>query len=222
MKKLSGILIFIALNSALAAPDIKAGEEKANTICMACHGINGVSQNSIWPNLAGQGKKYIIKQLKDYRSGVRKSYTMQPQAMILTEEEIENVAFFYSSQKAPEGVAKGVGAEPEKVLALGEALYRGGNLEREIPACAACHNPNGAGIDPAMFPALSGQHSDYTRTQLNNFKSSAEVLDQASDAKELDDDHQRANDPNEMMRDVAKKLTPKEIEALSLYIQGLH
>lgn len=221
MKKVLSVMIFLLANCALSA-DIKAGEEKANSICMACHGINGVSQNSIWPNLAGQGRKYIIKQLKDYRSGARKSYTMQPQAMILTEEEIENVALFYSSQKTPEGVAKGVGEEPEKLLALAENLYKGGDLSREIPACSACHNPNGAGIEPAMFPSLSAQHSDYTRTQLLNFKNSAEVLNQASDAQPLDDDHQRANDPNEMMRDVVKKLTPKEIEALSLYLQGLH
>lgn len=206
---------------AWAAPDIEAGKQKAETLCMACHGVGGVSVNPIWPSLAGQGEKYLIKQLKDFKSGERSNVVMSAQAMMLSDEEIENVSAYYASLELPKMQTQGRGDDPEGMLKLGEALYRGGDLERGIPACSACHGPSGAGIPLAAFPALSGQHAEYSRLQLQIFHNAANVENTASD-KPFANDEVRANDPNEMMRDIAGRLTPRQIEAVSLYIQGLN
>lgn len=206
---------------AYAAPDIKAGEEKANTVCMACHGQNGHSVNPEWPNLAGQGEKYIKKQLNDFKNGNRKSPIMAPQAQILSDQDIENIAAFYASQQASPASTQGVGDNPEEVLKIGEQLYRGGDIANGIPACMACHGPSGAGIEPAAFPHLSAQHAPYVRAQLLYFQNAANAEQAATDAP-IPADQQRANDPNAMMQDTAKKLTPLQIEAVSLYVQGLH
>lgn len=174
-----------------------------------------------WPNLAGQGEKYIIKELNDFKNGLRKNPVMAPQAMMLSDEDIANVAAFYASQKPAPASTQGVGEDPIAVLELGKALYRGGDMENHIPACAACHGPSGMGIEPAAFPLLSGQHAPYTRLQLQHFQNAALADVQATDGQ-IPEDQQRANDPNSMMRDVAAKLTPQQIEAVSLYIQGLN
>ena len=110
---------------------------------------------------------------------------------------------------------------PEELLALGEALYRGGDISQNIPACLACHGPAGDGIEPAAFPRVSGQHAKYTRTQLDAFKTAA-LIDQQASETDPATLVVRGNDPNGMMRDVAEKLTPKQIEAVARYMQGLH
>lgn len=206
---------------AFAAPNIEAGKEKGESLCMACHGVGGVSVNPIWPSLAGQGEKYILKQLKDFKSGVRSNAVMGAQAAMLSDQEMEDVAAYYASLPLPPAATQGRGENPEEMLAEGQALYRGGDLARGIPACSACHGPTGAGIPPAAFPALSGQQAEYNRLQLIHFQNAANVDVQASDSQ-LTADEMRSNDANEMMRDVARKLTPRQIEAVTLYIQGLN
>ena len=189
------------------AADLKAGEEKA-MVCVACHGPGGVSANPDWPSLAGQGQKYIEKQLKDFKSGERPNMVMQPQAGMLSDEDIVNVAAYFAAQTPPQATTEGAGDNPEELLALGEALYRGGDMSKNVPACMACHGPTGAGIEPAAFPRLSGQHAKYTRTQLDAFRTSA-LIDQQASETDRASLVVRANDPNGMMRDVAEKLTPK-------------
>ena len=202
------------------AADLKAGEEKA-MVCVACHGPGGVSANPDWPSLAGQGQKYIEKQLKDFKSGERPNMVMQPQAGMLSDEDIVNVAAYFAAQTPPQATTEGAGDNPEELLALGEALYRGGDMSKNVPACMACHGPTGAGIEPAAFPRISGQHAKYTRTQLDAFRTSA-LIDQQASETDRASLVVRANDPNGMMRDVAEKLTPKQIEALARDMQGLH
>lgn len=221
MKKgLVTILLLPIVSSALAAGDIEAGAKIATTICVACHGNGGVSANPEWPNLAGQGEKYLLKQLHDFKSGDRANAIMAGQVAALSEQDMQNLAAYFAAQKPAPAATQGAGEHPDEMLAFAEQLYRGGDMQTGVPACLACHGPSGTGIEPAAFPRLSAQHAKYTRNQLEAFSRAAHASEQATDAESSAE--QRANDPNEMMRDIAGKMTPKQIEAISYYVQGLH
>jgi cytochrome c553 len=203
MNKLIAItagLAWFAIGSAnvLAAGDAGVGRTKA-AVCASCHGQDGNSVNPEWPKLAGQGEAYIIKQLTDFKAGVRTNAIMNGMAAPLSPQDIADVAAYFSSQKRTPGGAS------KDLVAQGEKLYRGGNSVSGAPACLGCHGPSGAGNPAARFPSLSGQHATYVATQLKNFKDGA-----------------RANDPNKMMRMVAAKLSDAEIKAVADYVQGLH
>ncbi len=180
------------------AADPKAGEAKANTICIACHGPQGNSIVPIWPKLAGQHPEYIKKQLMDFKAGNRQNVQMTPMAMPLTAQEVDDLAAYFSAQKQSGGAA-----DPE-LAKLGESLYRAGNPTTGVPACKGCHGPAGMGQGLSKFPRLSGQHADYVKQTLGYFQK-----------------QERANDPNGMMRGVAARMTEQEIAAVSQYIQGL-
>ena len=121
---------------------------------------------------------------------------LSAQVRALTPEDMRNVAAFYASKKAKDGTAK----NPE-LVAAGERIYRGGIAKKSVPACAGCHSPNGAGI-PSQYPRLSGQHADYTVSQLTQFR-----------------DGIRKN--SLQMGQVAAKLSDREIKAVADYIAGL-
>jgi len=201
MKKLlvsvSITVVAMVSGAALAAGDAAKGKEKA-VPCAACHGPDGNSVNPDWPKIAGQHATYIMKQIKDFKAGSRKDNLMTAQAAPLKDEDIADLAAYFSSQKASLGTAAA-----DKV-ALGEKIYRGGNKETGVAACMACHGPSGAGIGEAKFPAINGQHAKYLAKALRDFRSGA-----------------RANDPNNMMRDVVARMTDEEIEAVAQYVQGL-
>ncbi len=201
MKKLLSIasLASLALISAVqAAVDAEAGKAKAAT-CVACHGPDGNSLAPNFPKLAGQHADYLAKQLADFKAGDRKDPTMNAMAAPLTEQDMANIGAFYATQKIA------VGETAADQLELGQALYRAGNAASGVAACAACHGPAGDGNPMANFPALGGQHADYVKLQLQNFRSGA-----------------RANDAGAMMRSVAQKMSDADIEAVAQYIQGLH
>tara|TARA_R110001592_G_scaffold204389_1_gene454464 strand:+ start:630 stop:1256 length:627 start_codon:yes stop_codon:yes gene_type:complete len=182
----------------------RAGKTKA-AACAACHGADGNSAAPSFPKLAGQGERYLVKQITDIKTGARPVPMMAGQTENLSEQDIADIAAFYASNSASTGQA-----DPA-VVAKGAAIYRGGIAERNIPACAACHSPTGRGMAAAGFPALSGQHADYTIAQLKAFRA-------AADGREG-----RANDGDAMvMRTIAFKLSDSEIEAVSSFIQGLH
>jgi len=176
-----------------------AGEAKALT-CMACHGARGVSINPVWPNIAGQNAPYLLYQLQSFKDGSRVDTLMSSQAMLLSEQDMQDLAVYFEAQPA----AVQAVADASHV-ALGEALYRGGNADKGTPACLACHGPSGAGNPAAKYPAVAGQHAAYTTKQLNDY---------ASGARETDG-------KTRVMRDIAATLSKEEIEALSSYIQGL-
>jgi cytochrome c553 len=186
------------LTQAQAAGDAAAGKAKSAS-CAGCHGVDGNSVNPEWPNLAGQGGGYIVKQLHDFKDGKRENATMAPMAAPLTDADMQDLAAYFSSQSRKEGAAD------KSLVELGEKIYRGGNPSSGVAACIGCHGPTGAGNPAANFPALSGQHAKYVENQLNVFKSGA-----------------RGNDAGKMMRSVAAKMTEKEIQAVSSYVQGLH
>ena len=190
-------------NSAAAA----AGEAKA-AVCTACHGVNGNSVNPEWPNLAGQGSAYIKEQLKLFRAGHRNNLVMYPLAVALIDDDIRDLAAYYSRQ-----TPNGLEADPATVKA-GEALYRGGDRARNIPSCASCHGPNGLGMTTAGYPKLRGQHATYTVKALNDYAAEQRYVDVNSGEK-------TRSRNGHMMTAIAKRLTDEDKAALASYIQGL-
>ena len=159
------IAIAVALTSgaALAAGNASAGKTKSAP-CMACHGADGNSPNVIWPKLAGQHPAYIVKQLQAFKSGDRKDPLMSAQAAPLSDQDMQDLAAYFSSQKIQTGTAAA-----DKV-ALGEGLYRGGNTESGVAACTACHGPIGQGNPAAAYPSIAGQHAAYVVKALKDFR----------------------------------------------------
>jgi cytochrome c553 len=185
-------------NQAIAADaEKKTAEQIVNTVCAACHGVDGNSAITLNPKLAGQHPEYIEKQLTEFKSGKRANAVMSGMAAGLSDEDMKNLATYFNGQKATLGAAKENGKG-----SLGEKIYRGGIAKTNVPACAACHGPAGAGL-PKQFPRVSGQHTDYTLAQLKAFRTG-----------------ERANAP--MMMAIATKMTDAEMAAVADYMQGLH
>lgn len=181
--------------------DVTAGQAKA-AVCGACHGPDGNSPAPNFPKLAGQGERYLTKQLHDIKDGKRTVLEMTGLLTTLSDQDLADLAAYFASQKGS------VGAADPKLVARGEKLFRGGDLEKGLPACTGCHSPNGAGIAAAGFPHLSGQHATYIAKQLTDFRK---------------EEAGRANDGDAaIMRTIARKLSDEDIAAVSSYIQGLH
>ena len=175
-----------------------AGRAKSAT-CAACHGADGNSVQPTWPSLAGQHEEYIARQIKAFKSGERKDVTMMPFAQMLSDQDVLDVAAYFSAQKpTPKG------ADPA-LVSLGQQIYRGGVPARGIPACIACHGPGGHGNPFAAYPRIGWQHSAYVTKALQDYKGGERASDGA----------------NQMMRNVASLLKDDEIRALASYVQGL-
>ena len=199
-KLLVSLLLTLGVTGvAHAAGDATAGQTKA-AVCGACHGPDGNSAAPNFPKLAGQGERYLLKQMQDIKGGKRTVIEMTGLLNNLSDQDLADIAAYFSSQKGS------IGQADPKLVARGEALFRGGNLELGMPSCTGCHAPNGAGNDLAGFPKLNGQHATYVAKQLTDFR-----------------EGNRTNDGDSMiMRAIAAKLSNKDIEAVSSYIQGLH
>ncbi|WP_311196230.1 c-type cytochrome [Thiothrix winogradskyi] len=197
MLVLSGLAISVAASAWAEGGNAEAGKTKSAT-CAACHGADGNSVNPEWPKLAGQHPSYLLKQLMNFKNDERVNPSMSPMAKPLSDQDMADLAAYYSSQ-----VMKAGEADQSKVT-LGEQIYKGGNNATGVAACAACHGPTGAGNPAAKFPAINGQHAAYTKNQLNAFRKG-----------------ERANDAGKMMRNIAAGMTDAEIEAVSEYIAGL-
>ncbi|MDA7746377.1 cytochrome c4 [Psychromonas sp.] len=192
------IAILSFINIAQAQGDIEAGKAKSAT-CVACHGADGNSPSNLYPKIAGQHSSYLIKQLQEFKSGERADPIMAGMVAGLSEQDMEDLAAYYSAQTmTPQTVSAEVAVETRN-------LYMGGDMERAIPGCTACHGPRGNGLELAKFPKISGQHAAYIKSQLEKFRENA-----------------RHNDPNGMMVDVSGKLSDEDIELLSQYISALH
>jgi cytochrome c553 len=193
-----GALLAGALSAGTAlAGNAAAGAQKA-AVCAACHGMTGSSANPTWPNLAGQHEAYITLQLQQFKEGQRVDPQMTPMAVGLSPADMQDLGAHFS-QQTPAGLE----ADPTNWKA-GEKLYRGGDPDRELPACIGCHGPEGKGNAPAKYPALRAQHAVYAYKQLKDFAES-----------------RRATPGNDIMRYVATKLTDQEMRALASYLQGL-
>jgi cytochrome c553 len=202
MKKV--LLIALALAASASAVYVHAdaasdaGKNKAAT-CGACHGMDGNSTNPQFPKLAGQNASYIQAELTAFKSGKRQNAIMAGQAAGLSDQDMQALAAYFSSQTVT------VGEAVAGQVKAGEQVYRNGNASENVPACLACHGPDGAGNALMKVPALAGQHSAYVVAQLQNYASGT-----------------RATDPNKMMETIAARLTPAEMQAVASYIEGLH
>ncbi|MCK6420013.1 MAG: cytochrome c4 [Aquabacterium sp.] len=184
-----------AANAAGAKPDLAKGQASAQ-VCVACHTVDGSRGAPANPILAGQHADYLVKQLTEFKSGKRANAIMSGMAATLADGDLKHVAAYYNSLKAEPGAARN-----KDLLLLGEKIYRGGIAAKQVPACAGCHSPSGAGI-PAEYPRLAGQHADYTEAQLVAFRAG-----------------QRAN--SAQMTTIAAKMSDKEIKAVADYMAGL-
>ena len=201
---LSCLLLAASLSAAYAEeakpaakPDLAKGQATSTTVCAACHTNDGSRGSPANPILQGQHPEYLVKQLTEFKAGKRANAIMMGMAATLSEDDMKNVAAFYAGKTAKAGFAKN-----KELVALGEKIYRGGIADRNVPACAACHSPTGAGI-PAQYPRLGGQHADYTEAQLVAFRGGV-----------------RKN--STQMTGVAAKMNDREIKAVADYIAGLH
>jgi cytochrome c553 len=191
------ILASLTLAGSASAGDAALGAQKA-AVCSACHGMTGSSVNPEWPNLAGQGEAYIFAQLQGFQRSLRSNLLMTPMAVPLKEEDMKDLGAHFS-QQTPSGLE----ADPSNWKA-GEKMYRGGDAARGIPACIACHGPQGRGNGPAKYPALRAQHAVYTYNQLKAFK-----------------DGTRKSAGSDIMQVVTERMTDEEMRALASYVQGL-
>jgi len=194
------LFVLVGLSGvAHAEGDAEAGKTKA-AVCGGCHGADGNSAVASFPKLAGQNVRYLVKQMGDIKSGARSVPAMTGQLDGKSEQDMQDIAAYFSSQ------FPSVGAADKDLVELGEKIYRSGSKESGVSACTACHSPTGKGNAMAGFPSLSGQHADYIATQLRAFR-----------------EGERSNDGDaKMMRSVAFRLTNKEIDAVASYISGLH
>jgi len=177
-------------------PDLARGQALSAQVCGACHtndGSRGIPAN---PILQGQHPEYLVKQLTEFKAGKRVNAIMAGMSATLSDDDMRHVAAFYAAKEAKPGAAKN-----KDTVLLGERIYRGGIADRNIPACAGCHSPNGAGI-PAQFPRLGGQHAEYTESQLTAFRGGT-----------------RNN--SAQMTAIAAKLNDRELKAVADYIEGL-
>lgn len=180
----------------VAKPDLNAGSTKFAAQCASCHNADGNSAIPANPKLAGQHPEYLLEQLREFKSGKRANPVMGGMVAGLTDDDMRNIAYWAAAQKPKAGFAKN-----KELVALGEKIYKGGIADRQVPACAGCHSPSGAGI-PSLYPRLSGQHAEYVANQLTGFR-----------------DGTRKN--NASMSQVTAKLNDREIKALADYVAGL-
>lgn len=213
MKKLGQSLlvsVMLVLSAGVSAGgDAAAGKSKA-AACGACHGADGNSAAGSFPKLAGQNEKYLLKQMHDIKAGDvskggRSVPTMAGQLDNLSDQDMADIAAYFASQTITGGSTSKEYAE------LGEMVYRAGNKERGLAACSGCHSPRGQGNGPAGFPSLRGQHAEYIASQLKAFRTGAE---QENAGRRNDGD-------TRIMRDIAFRMSDKEIEAVASYIAGL-
>lgn len=189
---------------AAAKPDLAKARQIVTQVCAACHGADGNSVAAANPNLAGQGADYITLQLMHFKAGVRANPTMQAMAATLSEPDMQALGIYFSQQKP-----KGLAARDPELVKAGRKLWRGGDRATDVPACAACHLPTGAGI-PKNYPRLAGQYADYVHAQLKAFKAG-----------------ERGADPGEkdvngrIMGTIARDMTDEQMKAVADYAAGL-
>jgi len=200
---MAACLPLLAAEEAKLKPDFAKAKTISETLCVACHGADGNSVLPANPIIAGQGSAYLLKQLIDFKASegkpaARVSPVMNGMVAPLSVDDMNSLAAYFSQQKRKPAIAS-----DEQLVAAGRLVWRKGDFEKGIPACAGCHGAAGAGV-PALYPRLAGQYAEYTDAQMKNFRSEV-----------------RSNDPEKMMRTIADKFSDKQIKAVADYIAGL-
>ena len=175
--------------------DADAGKAKSGA-CAGCHGMDGNSAIPMNPNLAGLGERYIADQLAAFKRGKRKNPIMQGMVASLSQQDMLDLGAYYSH------LPPKVGAANPDLVDQGRRLYRGGRVDDGIPSCMGCHGPAGKGNPAAGYPALSGQHAQYTGAQLKAFRNGQRI--------------------HNSMNAIARRMTDQDIDSLAGYIQGLY
>ena len=178
-----------------AGGNVSEGQVKS-AACQGCHGLDGNSFSPDWPNLASQNANYLSRQIRDFQSGARQDASMQSMVTGLAEQDIIDISAYFTAQK--------VKADATSNSAAGKRLYMGGNRYTHLPACAGCHGPNGVGNGPGGIPSLAGQKPGYVIKTLKDFKAGT-----------------RNNDRNQIMQDIAAKMTEKEMETVAQFLAGM-
>lgn len=191
--------------AAEAPPDVKPGDATAgqakSATCGACHGADGNPASSQYPKLAGQHEDYTARQIALMKDNKRQNAVMMGFIASLTAQDEHDIGAYFASKASLPGVAD------TKLVELGQKYYRGGDGKDGVPACMACHGPDGRGNPGAGYPQLAGQYADYLSAKLKDFR----------DGKGFSDD-----DHGKIMVTVAKELNDQEISALASYLEGLH
>jgi len=202
MKKLilatvASLGMFMAVTA--IAGDAAAGKTKS-AACGGCHGMDGNSPVVTYPKLAGQNEAYIAKQVKDFKANSdRQNPIMFGMVAALSEVDAADIGAYFQAQ-----TTKDVAPFDADKAAAGRDMYKGGDLQKGIPACQGCHGPTGAGTAGIGFPRLGGQYVEYTLTQLKAFK-----------------DGSRKNDAKMLMRSIVEKMSEADMVAVANYVASL-
>ncbi len=194
----------VAASSQASKPDLAKAKQIVSDQCAACHGTDGNSASPANPSIAGQHAEYITLQLTHFQNGIRASAVMQAMAAKLTPDDMRALGVFFAQQKAKPSMAK-----DKELVAAGQKIYRGGNAGSGVPACSACHSPDGVGV-PARYPRVGGQYADYTLAQLKAFKSGERGADK--DGKDVN---------GKVMAQIASRMSEREMQAVAEYASGL-
>lgn len=206
-RQLSTIITLLSLGvspvthaSSIAAGEaiVMHGNQNGVIACSNCHGPDGngnVEQG--YPALAGLNELYIIKELHEFQNGSRTGAVMDSIASHLSQQDIKNVARYFSTRHRHPTHLHFTSDQ------LGEKLAKLGDARQHIPACFSCHGAGGYG-NGTVFPAIAGQNVTYIRRELDRFR-----------------ENDRQDDPNGMMRAVAKNLTDNDIGAVANYLASL-
>jgi len=166
MKKLilASIASFLLMSGTAIAGDAAAGKSKS-AACGGCHGFDGNSPIPAYPKLAGQNEAYIVKQVKDFKANSdRQNPIMFGMVAALSEADAADIGAYFQAQSVKDAAT----FDADKI-ASGREMYKGGDMQKGIPACQACHGPTGAGMAGVGYPQLGGQYVDYTLAQLKAF-----------------------------------------------------
>lgn len=202
MKKsiVAALVLFVATSTGtVLAGNAEAGKTKA-AACGGCHGMDGNSPMATYPKLAGQNEAYIKKQVMDFKANdKRQNAIMFGMVAAVSEEDAADIGAYFQSQ-----TTAATAPFDESKLARGRELYKGGDLQKGIPACQACHGPTGAGTAGVGYPSVGGQYVEYTLAQLKAFK-----------------DGSRSNDEKSLMRNIVKELSEDDMVALANYMASI-
>lgn len=177
--------------------------KERTTLCVYCHGADGISSRAYIPNLAGQHPVYLLKQLLHFADGTRKSEVMAPLAKILTEDDIINIAIYYANMPIS-STQNDTQKYDTSLLTAGMGIYKS--------QCAQCHGTSGQGSD--VFPRLSGQKVDFIVNTLTMFA--------APESEKHNPLQFNAERSNPEMVNIVRKLKPADVRAVANYIATLH
>lgn len=181
------------------SPDARPGAPSSAATCAGCHGARGEG-GPAFPRLAGTGQAYLQAQLEAFANGSRQSAVMQPLVQKLTAGDRTALASYYSRLPAP---VSAIDTSPALPSDTGVWLATRGRWANQVPACAQCHGPGGIGVGE-HFPPLAGLPATYIAAQIAAWKAGT-----------------RPPGPLDLMADIAKKLSDREVEAVAAYYAQL-